>query len=92
MSHSLILPALICARQHGLGLSTLSTLLIIRDESVSLSSIANQLSLSTPAITGLADTLEVKLYATRKPAPYDRRRWILTITPLGLETLETILK
>lgn len=57
----------------------------------SLTSLAATLDVSTGAMTEIADRLYRLGYATRQPAPNDRRKWWLTITPAGESALNRIL-
>jgi DNA-binding MarR family transcriptional regulator len=87
---NLLLSQLHAARKRKLCNSALSTLLIIQDEPVALGRIAEILGLSVASTTGIADKLEKKFYVTRQPAPNDRRKRLLTITPQGQAALEAI--
>ncbi len=59
-------------------------------DSLSMSEIAEKMSHTTAAATGLVDRLEKLGYAERMPAPNDRRKVLVRITKKGRRLVEGI--
>ena len=63
---------------------------IAESEGLSMTEIAEHMSHSTAAATGLVDRLENLDYVRRGPAPDDRRKVLVHITPKGNELVGSI--
>lgn len=58
------------------------------DVELSLSELAQSLWLSKAAVTALADRMEAKGFAKRRPDHMDRRRSVFTITRAGIKAVD----
>jgi DNA-binding MarR family transcriptional regulator len=83
--------ALYSARHHKLGLNGLALLCLLHERgSVSMTTAAQELDISTAAITGQADTLCDLAFAQREHTTGDRRGIQLHITTRGHSACDTI--
>jgi len=73
------------------GLQTLCELAATGCDSLTMSSMARKLGVSTAAITGTADALEALGFVTRQHSRTDRRVIWLNLTDRGRAALEDIL-
>lgn len=72
------------ARHHGLGLTALQCLLLLAEhESMTMTTLAIRIGVSTAAMTGTADRLCKQGLLQRAPSRSDRRAIALTLTELG---------
>lgn len=55
-----------------------------------MGTLATKLGVTGRAVTALVDSLEAEGILTRSPDPYDRRAFIIVLTPAGTALLETI--
>lgn len=79
------------ARHHKLSLNGLALLCLLHERSaVSMTTAAQELDISTAALTGLADTLCHLSYAQREQTTGDRRGIQLHITTRGHSACDTI--
>ena len=70
-----------------LNLSQLKTLALIHDGPLIMSAIAGYLNLTSVAVTGIVDVLEVEGWLTRQPFHGDRRAKNIAITDKGRELI-----
>lgn len=61
-----------------------------KGENIYVSDLQSNLFISKPAVSQMIGSLEKKGYLCRKPCLSDRRKIILTLTPKGLETVDTM--
>ena len=79
-----------CYRNLGVNSSMVATLVHLSREPEGLiqSEIAERLEIGKAATGTLINKLEDSKYIVRKPAPHDKRVWILKITPRGRSLVE----
>jgi len=79
-------------RPHGITGRQCAVLVAIDDqEPQSQQEVARRLDLDRTTMVALIDELEAKGLVSRSPAPDDRRKNLVTLTPLGGETLTAAL-
>lgn len=80
------------ARQHCLGHNALYLLCLLHERgSVTMTTAARELGITTAAMTGIADKLCRLTYAQRKCNPDDRRVTALAIQSQGIDACSAIL-
>jgi len=93
-AHSAIMSVLETASR-DLGVSAAGRQLLATlegaDGPLSPTDIAARLFVTTPSITSLLDTLEKRELVSRGPAPDDRRKILVSITPAGRKLVDTFL-
>jgi DNA-binding MarR family transcriptional regulator len=63
-------------------------LFLLKRKACTMTELSKELSIDNSAITGMVDRLERSGFATREFNPSDRRTYLISITPLGLEEIE----
>jgi DNA-binding MarR family transcriptional regulator len=75
------------AHQAGMGLADVQCIGLLTDGPSAPSRLAEQLGLTTGAMTKVLDRLEYGGYISRSPDPADRRRVVITVNPGALGEL-----
>jgi DNA-binding MarR family transcriptional regulator len=78
------------AAQHGLSLTQLRLLGILRDRSPSMAAIADHLGLDRSSVSGLIDRAERRGLVARRTSADDARVTIIDLTAGGLELAEEL--